>query len=247
MLIKPAHYLPHALLFCLLILNCVGFTHAKEPKWYQIEVLLFAQQPSYQHNTELLRDHFQPNYSNSPISLNPNSRSRLKNNLESNAYNLLPNSEHTLKSAAQRIKASADLRLLTHLAWHQPVRGRKQAQSILIQTGKQFESEFELEGTIRIISRGSYLHARTDLFFSEFKSMESRQNLDWTVFEEDQLNSDQREWSADLNQQASTAKQFFRSSTAHSKQSRRMRSKELHYIDHPQFGMLIQITPYNLL
>lgn len=245
MLIKPICHLPRALLFFALIIGCAGFAHAKEPKWYQIEVLLFAQQPEYQRSSELWLDRFQSNYSNNPITLNPDAQSRQENNLEDGAFNSLSNSKRTLKSAAQRIKASADLRLLSHLAWRQPVLDRKQAQAILIKTGKQFDSEFELEGTITI-SRGRYLHARTDLYFSEFEPMKSRQELDWTVFEDDQLDFGQREWNADLNQQASTATQFVRSATANLKQSRRMRSEELHYIDHPLFGMLVQITPYSL-
>lgn len=222
-----------------------NLAHAKEPKWYQIEVLLFAQQPEYQRSAELWLDRFQSDYSNNPITLNPDAESRLENDLEDDAFKLLPDSERTLKSAAQRIKASADLRLLSHLAWRQPVLGREEAQAILIQTGKQFNSEFELEGTISI-SRGRYLHARTDLFFSEFEQMKSRQELDWTVFEDDQLDFGQREWNAGINQQAATATQFVRSATANLKQSRRMRSEELHYIDHPLFGMLVQITPYKL-
>ena len=227
------------------MLGCAGFAHAKEPKWYQVEVLLFAQQPAYQRSAEIWRDRFQPDYANNPIGLNPDAESQAANDIQDGAFQLLPNSERILKSAAQRIKASADLRLLSHLAWRQPVLDRQQAQAILIQTGEQFNSEFELEGTITI-SRGRYLHARTNLFFSEFEQMKSSQELDWTVFEEDQLDFGQREWNAGLNQQAIAETQFVRSATANLSQSRRMRSEELHYIDHPLFGMLVKITPYSL-
>ena len=72
MLIKPTRYLPRALLFYALTLSCAGFAHAKEPRWYQIEVLLFAQQPEYQRSAELWLDRFQPDYPNNPITLNPN-------------------------------------------------------------------------------------------------------------------------------------------------------------------------------
>ena len=40
--------------------------------------------------------------------------------------------------------------------------------------------------------------------------------------------------------------QFAGIQTFRLKESRRMRSKELHYFDHPMFGMIVKITPYEL-
>jgi len=234
------------------MLCSTSFANAKEAKWYQIEVLLFAQQPEYQRSTEVWRDRFEPDYSNNPITLNStqetdstDSTDSTEKNIKDGAFKLLPASQQVLKSAARRIKSSPDLRLLSHQAWRQPVLDREQAQSILIQTGEQFNTEYELEGTLTI-SRGRYLHARTNLFFSQFEQMKSRQQLDWTVFEEDQLDFGQSDWSADLNTSPGATTQFVRSATANLSQSRRMRSDELHYIDHPLFGMLVKITPYQL-
>lgn len=244
MRLRPITYLPRALLYCTLILCCAVSAQAKEPDWYQIEVLLFAQQPGYQRSAEQWRDHFEPDYSSNPITLNSNPPSTTSDSEKDGAFKLLSASQRSLISAAQRIKASPDLRLLSHLAWRQPVLDRKQAQAILIQTGDQFDTEFELEGTITI-SRARYLHARTDLFFSQFEPMTSSQELDWTTFDEEQLDFGQSEWNEGLNTSAAET-QFVRVATANLNQSRRMRSDELHYIDHPLFGMLVQISPYKL-
>ena len=243
--------LPQTLLLCLVtLLTLHNQAQAKAPDWYQIEVVIFAQQASSQGVTEIWRDTFNRDYSSTPLILGKTSKGiqvigDTERDIEEGAFVLLPDSQRELMSAAQRIKNSADLRLLSHLAWRQPVLERDQAQAILIQTGEKFNDEFELEGTLTI-SRSRYLHARTDLFFSRFEQMQSAQALDWTVFSEDDLNFGQREWNPSFNDVDETSTQFVRAITANLKQSRRMRSSELHYIDHPLFGLLVQITPYKL-
>lgn len=236
-----------SLLFtCLLAVSTT--TQAKEPDWYQIEVLIFAQQSDYQRSNELWRDNFTPDYSADPITLSSSAQA----NIARQPFLSLPADLRKLNASAQRIRKAPDLRLLSHLAWRQPVMKKDEAQPILIQTGDRFDSSSELEGTLTIY-RGRYLHASSDLFFSQFKSVDTEKQLDWSVFSEDKPVSDSDAWlqSQQQNQTANfqaiapdTNAQFIRAATARLKQSRRMRSDELHYIDHPLFGMLVQITPY---
>lgn len=227
---------------CLLAVSTT--LQAKEPDWYQIEVLLFAQQSDYQRSNELWRDNFSPDYSANPISLsNPDQA-----DITRQPFLELPADLRKLNASAQRIRKAPDLRLLSHLAWRQPVMKKDEAQPILIQTGDHFDSSSELEGTLTIY-RGRYLHASSDLFFSQFKNVDTENQLDWSVFSEDKPVSDSEAW---LQSQTgsfqpiapNTNTQFIRAATARLKQSRRMRSDELHYIDHPLFGMLVQISPY---
>jgi len=250
-MISPMNRLSKTLLLTFIALSAaLNQAQAKAPDWYQIEVVIFAQ-PANPSVTEVWRDTFAPDYSVNPIrlateddlvtSINPEAELEL----DEGAFQSLPTSQRELTFAAKRIKGSPDLRLLSHLAWRQPVPKGKLAQPILIQTGQQFNDEFELEGTLTI-RRGRYLHARTDLFFSRFEQMKSVKELDWTIFSEDDLEFGQREWNPSFNEAETAAVQFVRATTANLKQSRRMRSGELHYIDHPLFGMLVQITPYKL-
>jgi len=238
------------LLTFLALSSALNQAQAKAADWYQIEVVIFAQSvnPSI---TEVWRDTFAPDYSNNPLrlatedgiveSINPETELEL----EEGAFLSLPDSERSLAFAAKRIKGSPDLRLLNHLAWRQPVPKGKLVQPILIQSGQQYNDEFELEGTLTI-KRGRYLHARTDLFFSRFEEMKSVKELDWTIFSDDDLEFGQREWNPSFNGTEIAATKYVRATTANLKQSRRMRSGELHYIDHPLFGILMQITPYKL-
>lgn len=222
-------------------------SQASEPDWYQIEVLLFAQQNDYQPGNELWRDDFNPDYSTEPVTLsNPQQA-----DVERQAFLDLPENLRKLNASAQRISKAPDLRLLAHLAWRQPVMEKDEAQPIRIQTGDLFDSAYELEGTVTIF-RGRYLHTSSDLFFSRFDTVNNANQLDWSVFSENKPASDSAAWLQEQHKQGglvpSTDVQgntrFIRAATAHLKQSRRMRSDELHYIDHPLFGMLVHITPY---
>ncbi len=250
-MISPMNQLSKTLLITFIALcAALNQAQARTPHWYQIEVVIFAQ-PTNPSVTEVWRDTFAPDYAtnaiilatdNAPIkSVNPGTEIEV----EVGAFQSLPASQRKLTAAAKRIKGSADLRLLGHLAWRQPVPKDELAHPILIQTGQQFNNEFELEGTLTI-RRGRYLHALTDLFFSRFEPMKSEKELDWTIFSDDDLEFGQREWNPRFNEAETAAAQFVRATTAHLKQSRRMRSGELHYIDHPLFGILVQITPYKL-
>ncbi len=239
------------LLSVLLPLSAVlNIAQARPADWYQIEVVIFAQSnnPSV---TELWRDTFSPDYTSNPLVLGHDNQvasplnPKAETNISDGAFQLLPDTERTLNFAARRIKNSADLRFLSHLAWRQPVPRGASPQSVLIKAGQQFNDEFELEGTLSI-RRNRYLHARSELFFSRFEQMKSVQELDWTVFSGDDLEFGQRDWNPSFNETESGNPQYVRASTAKSKQSRRMRSGELHYIDHPLFGLLVQITPYKM-
>lgn len=82
--------------------------------------------------------------------------------------------------------------------------------------GTQASPVWEINGTI-LLSRARYLHVWTDLVFSEPANQVP---------------------GADPASSGINLAQF------RMRQHRRMRSGELHYLDHPMFGMLIMVTPY---
>jgi hypothetical protein len=89
-------------------------------------------------------------------------------------------------------------------------------QWALYQPGQSLE---ELDGTIKVVLK-RYLHVYADLAY--------RQLLDYPQYDEE------------LNLVGQTS----RVATITMKQHRRMRSRELHYLDHPLIGILVLITPY---
>ena len=177
------------------------------------------------------------------------------------AFTLLEPEQHQLTTTVNRILSKADFRLLFHQAWRQPIRNNDEAENILIRAGDQFDSHYELEGTIKL-SVERYLHINTDLWLSTFVSNIGREQELWPVLPRVPVNMDAKNSTADLtvfdgsgNKPALhfespfvdiTGKQYSVDRTVALRQHRRMRSNELHYIDHPLMGLLIKITPYEL-
>ena len=88
------------------------------------------------------------------------------------------------------------------------------------------EKLFELEGKITIVL-ARYLHTYADLIYRR-----PRLTLD--------QNMDNPELAAELEDSPDTRIL----DNYHMLEQRRMRSKSLHYLDHPEFSLLVYITPY---
>lgn len=131
-------------------------------------------------------------------------------------YGLVPGSKRLLGPAAYSLKRSrARLKPMIHAAWRQPVRGPSRAQEVYLQSKKGTSSGNPVvEGVIKT-SVNRYLHVDLD-----FLLRRPAPTGDGTGYQPG-------------------AEQTYRF-----KAHRRMRSGELHFIDHPLVGALIQINPY---
>ncbi len=170
------------------------------------------------------------------------------------AFVTLPERELTLNRARQRIDRALDLRLLAHLAWRQPATPATDSPAVFIQAGKQFGIHFELEGTLTVREK-RYLHVDTDMFFSEYKTAILAEHKDWSAFLENKTKPEtslfdlRSDGSLLIDSRGLTSNQqnpYTREITAELKQSKRIKSGELHYLDHPLFGILVQLTEYQL-
>jgi hypothetical protein len=158
---------------------------------------------------------------------------------KSHGFHLLPATEHRLGGVVKRLEASGRYRTLVHLAWQQPALTRKRALAVRIAGGwsraaplsslHPSHSVFHhvVDGTFRLY-RGRYLHALVDLVL--YRS-------------EPTVHPPQEQQLAFHGEQQPTPTPLpptqFRLS-----EHRRMRSGELHYLDHPLFGLLVEVTPY---
>lgn len=172
--------------------------------------------------------------------------------------------EMQLKPVASKVLRQADFRLLFHKAWRQALNDRASSEHIIILGGERFDQHYELEGTINI-SVERYLHLSTDLWFSTFTSNAGGEENPWPVLppipptsttieaathaaSNDPFSSSVFTYKHSLGFefQALTGNQYSVERTVSFKQRRRMRSNELHYIDHPLLGLLIKISPVEL-
>ena len=136
--------------------------------------------------------------------------------------NFLPNQDPELqmKNYANRLKRLNASRILVHKRWTQPVPERTNPQPIYIQAGDFLEDSYELEGTISLTAR-RFLHFEAKLVYQD---PEQRQDLG-------DLDSDQVVLENPLYMLMS--------------ETRRMRSGEIHYLDHPKFGVIVRVDPVN--
>lgn len=132
-----------------------------------------------------------------------------------------------LDSIARSISRSSGYRLLRHLAWRQPMTDEAEAVPIMLQLGDKLDDQFEIDGTLRFY-RSRFLHVITDLWFTR------RLGADESLLLVDQANIEEL-----LDRPAQTTV------SVPLRHSRRMRSATLHFVDHPQFGMLIRIDQYD--
>ncbi len=150
-----------------------------------------------------------------------------------------PNEALTLTNEAAALNKTGRYKVLKHAAWLQPGLAKEEAIPVRIHAGKDYRNEFrersfvqtdfsdrkhpknhpvnELDGTIKIVL-GRYLHVYTDLAYRRPFSAN-------TIGNDNALGRDRV--LADFA----------------IKTHRKMRSKQLHYLDHPILGILVEIRP----
>jgi len=163
--------------------------------------------------------------------------------LARDAYLNLPPSASDFQQTNQALRRSADHRLLFHGLWRQPVLAPADASPIYISGGLQYGGQHELQGsiTIRFNDNADRVVIDADLWLAEFRLVPTADN-DWKLpplptgsrIQIDSLPAD----GPTLDYTVTRVFQF--------KQSRDMRSREFHYLDHPAMGLVILVEPYEL-
>ena len=164
-----------------------------------------------------------------------------------------------LAHAEQRINSRKDMQVVWHQAWIEPI--QEEGQEVVHPLNIRLEDEFaiEISGSFTL-HRSRYLHLNTDLIVQHY-SLDENPALstltlpDSTVARDNfqlQLNHNSNESSSDENNSEENNSPFESNPAellptplraAEVKQTRRMRSNELHYIDHPMLGIVIKIPP----
>ncbi|MDH5408722.1 MAG: peptidoglycan binding protein CsiV [Gammaproteobacteria bacterium] len=171
------------------------------------------------------------------------------------SFKLLAAEDLLLKEEIDSLKQSENYKILLHTGWRQPGMPREKALSVNFkhaiaeiesaeetttgiinpeQTGTTTKNPEQadspepakitgnLQGVIKIIL-SRYLHTDIELVYKK-----TTEDFLANRFDADYLEN-----------------RAGKSDTYYLKQLRRMRSKELHYIDHPVIGVLLKITPHN--
>lgn len=173
----------------------------------------------------------------------------------------LPAEQRDLKKTAAAIERHSNMSVLFHETWIQNLENNENAPAILINRGQIFNNLHELNGWIKI-SIARYLHIQTDLWLANYIPNTGELLKFWPSippipevfdsFNTTEKNNEQilEETNAFEEPQERISPQFFdfavqqpyQVETIYTlQQKRRMRSGELHYLDHPKLGLLIML------
>ncbi len=243
-------------------------------RWYDVEVILFAQNNQEYRNSESWPIDYTPPDLENARELLPLEKEK-RDPARPTAFRLLYPDELHLDADAKRINAAQDLQLLGHFGWRQP--GLPQQGALAVRVDQPLFDRIQamndaarlesgtaepvveeetmtekpkVDGTLRLIL-SRYLHIETDLLLKE-------------PLDEQPMNNDAQQANVLLFSEPAVAAPDASGQTAQPDlfalaeenaaqapyrvyfmhQSRRMRSSETHYLDHPVFGMVIRVVPF---
>lgn len=150
--------------------------------------------------------------------------------LEAASDGWMPAETFTLRTQARRVESRAGGRILFHGRWLQPVPPRDAPLPVMLPTGTHSGVGKELSGSVGV-TLGRYLHFRTALNYSA-PALGARPM--------------QVALSPDGEAMPIAATEVSGPGFMTLAQSRRMRSAELHYLDHPKLGVVVRIDPISI-
>lgn len=224
-------------LLCCLSLLCLPAL-AETEAWYQVEVIIFdrltpdAGGEQWRDTPFILPDDpVDPQAAETPVEA-----------LQPAPYSLLPPARHRLGGIHDFFRRTAEYQPLLHLSWQQPAETGHQARHVRLRqpapdsrTAPATEEPMfieqlirpapEIDGAIRIRG-GFYLHADIDL--SRFRVIPPANKIPPAppVYE-----------AAEPEAMQKTRLEL--------KETRRIKLNEIHYFDHPMYGVILQVSRLN--
>lgn len=205
--------------FVMLLPKVAQANSEQEDTWYQIEVIIATRADNA------------PNLESFPLQPAPvtwrQGRSLIPFDLATSDPNLLenvefinlPTDQRMLNSEARTLANNASYQLLVHQSWRQILKGNKAITWIDIKAGNDW-ADRQLKGSLGF-SKGRYLHVFSQLHLDQFQRISKPNSL---------------AASQSLMRAVETRYSLI--------QRRKMRSEELHYLDHPKLVLLVKVIPF---
>jgi hypothetical protein len=223
---------------------------------YQVEMIVFARKGD--SNQEHWPSNITLRYPGNWVEL----KSAEEGDTTKDQFYILPANERMLNAQAQKLQRSGRAEVLFHNAWHQVITNKNNAKAVIINGGQTFGQHQSLEGSIRL-SVATYLELQTNLWFSQFEINNGQEiTRQWpqiplapnrvaaatNILSADSELELERALANDKAQRlessaATDGGAFITRNIILLQQERDMRSSEIHYIDHPVVGIIIQVTP----
>lgn len=131
------------------------------------------------------------------------------------------------------LQRSSAYRVLLVKSWRQPGLDRNNAIPVILQGGQHYGQHAQLEGSVKLVL-SRYLHLETDLWLGDYTRVLSQPAAGV------QPGSDLLQDDGTLSPINET---WEPTRLVRMQDNRRMRSKELHYLDHPLIGVIVKVIP----
>ena len=224
-------------LLCCLSLLCLPVL-AEAQAWYQVEVIIFDR---------LTPDAGGEQWRDTPFILpddpvDPRAGEAPAGTMAPAPYRLLPPARHRLGGIYNVLRSAAEYRPLLHLSWQQPAATGRRARHVRLRhpapagaTAPATEEPMfveqlirprpEIDGAIRIRG-GFYLHADIDL--SRFRVIPPANTIPPAapVYE-------------------TAGPEATQKTRLELKETRKIKLNEIHYFDHPMYGVILQVSRLN--
>ena len=200
---------------------------AEDDRWYQVDVVVFR-------HTSNVSGELWPAVAKRE---QPEKVIRLRrSDADSNdAYVSLPAQQMLLSDQAETLRQKADYQVLAQRAWRMPVRGR--GRPVAIRASIDGSEPLLLDGTV-MVTQERFLHVDVDLWLNKLTPANTYSIQDSTFGEDD---SEEPEVVVQLGEDAPAMRII---ENFQLKQKRRIRnSKDIYYLDSPEIGVLIKLTP----
>lgn len=232
-------------------------TASNHEGWYQVEMIVFARKED--NGNEHWPTNIKLRYPGDWVEL----KAAASGADAKEPFYVLPSNERQLNAQALKLQRSGRAEVLFHNAWRQIITNKNRSKAIIINGGQTYGQHQALEGSIRL-SVATYLELQTNLWFSQFdlnigqevtqqwptiplrpnysEVPASRLSLDSNIDLDQEL--------AEENTQSESTSSIAEDSGYVTRkiillqQERDMRSGEVHYIDHPILGIIVQVTHY---
>lgn len=241
-------------LISILFFALINSSFAEDMRYYDVEIVIIENMSEEQKNSENWPLQVNLSRDEKTVELGePVLSEWLPEDIDiEESYKVLDSSHYNLTSEVEKISESETQRVIFHTAWRQPGLDKKLAlpiyfkhevffppvaedENIASQEQTQEQDTPEninkmpsiLEGILRV-TLARYLHLEAELTLQEkLPELKITDNPFSVLDNENERNKVKKQGVIHLKQER-----------------RRIRSSQLHYIDHPVLGILIHITPY---
>lgn len=200
----------------LLVLSSPAFA-----KWYQVEMLVF-EYLNPDAAGELWNTGNAPEYRNT-VEL-------LTDAAATSAFKILPPSTYKLGGVNKVLKLSSGYRPIYHVSWQQPELTKSRAKQVHIKN-----TEAKINGSVNLRG-GHLLHLDIDMIY--FIDLDAASPLTFT----DTATTEAGITELEMIEEGLIDETRMSGTYAQMKETRRIKLNELHYFDHPLFGVIMRVT-----